>query len=56
MPINDPGHMTKMTAMHIYGKILKTSSSSEPDVIMYDRQIWHGSSENQALRSLYMFK
>ena len=28
--INSPGHMTKMTAMPIYGKNLKKSSSPEP--------------------------
>ena len=28
--INDPGHMTKMAAMPIYGKNLKQSSSPEP--------------------------
>ena len=27
---NGPGHMTKMAAMHIYGKNLKKSSSLEP--------------------------
>ena len=27
---NDPGHMTKMAAMPIYGKNLKKSSSPEP--------------------------
>ena len=27
---NGPGHMTKMTAMPIYGKILKKSYSPEP--------------------------
>ena len=27
---NGPGHMTKMTAMSIYGKNLKKSSSPEP--------------------------
>ena len=27
---NGPGHMTKMAAMPIYGKNLKTSSSLEP--------------------------
>ena len=29
--INGPGHMTKMAAMPIYGKNLKTSSSPEPE-------------------------
>ena len=28
--INDPGHMTKMAAMPIYGKNLKKNSSPEP--------------------------
>ena len=28
--INGPGHMTKMAAMHIYGKNLKKSSFPEP--------------------------
>ena len=27
---NGPGHITKMAAMHIYGKNFKKSSSSEP--------------------------
>ena len=31
--INSPGHMTKMTAMPIYGKNLKKSSSPEPGVL-----------------------
>ena len=31
--LNDPGHMTKMAAMPIYGKNLKKSSSPEPDVL-----------------------
>ena len=31
--INDPGHMTKMAAMPIYGKNLKKSSSPEPEVL-----------------------
>ena len=31
--INGPGHMTKMVAMHIYGKNLKKSSSPEPEVL-----------------------
>ena len=31
--INGPGHMTKMTAMPIYGKNLKKSSSPEPEVL-----------------------
>ena len=31
--INGPGHMTKMAAMHIYGKNLKKSSSPEPEVL-----------------------
>ena len=30
MYINDPGHMTKMAAMPIYGKNLPKSSSLEP--------------------------
>ena len=30
MFINNPGHMTKMAAMPIYGKTLKNSSSPEP--------------------------
>ena len=29
--INGPGHMTKMATMPIYGKILKNSSSLEPE-------------------------
>ena len=28
--INGGGHMTKMAAMHIYGKKLKKSSTTEP--------------------------
>ena len=31
--INRHGHMTKMAAMPIYGKNLKQSSSSEPEVL-----------------------
>ena len=31
--INGPDHMTKMAAMHIYGKNLEKSSSPEPEVI-----------------------
>ena len=31
--INDPGHMTKMATMPIYGKNLKKSSSPEPEVL-----------------------
>ena len=31
--INGLGHMTKMAAMHIYGKNLKKSSSPEPVVL-----------------------
>ena len=31
--INGPGHFTKMAAMPIYGKNLKTSSSLEPEVL-----------------------
>ena len=31
--INGPGHMTKMAAMHIYGKKLQKSSSPEPEVL-----------------------
>ena len=31
--IHGPGHMTKMTAMRIYGKDLKKSSSPEPEVL-----------------------
>ena len=31
--INGPGHMTKMTAMPIYGKNLQKSSSPEPEVL-----------------------
>ena len=31
--INGSGHMTKMAAMHIYGKNLKKSSSPEPVVL-----------------------
>ena len=31
--INGPGHMTKMATMPIYGKNLKKSSSSEPEVL-----------------------
>ena len=30
MYINNPGHMTKMAAMPIYGKTIKISSSPEP--------------------------
>ena len=30
--INGPGHMTKMATMPIYGKNLKKSSSTEPEV------------------------
>ena len=31
--INDPGHMTKMAAMPIYGKNLKTFSFPKPEVL-----------------------
>ena len=31
--INSSGHMTKMAAMPIYGKIHKKSSSPEPEVL-----------------------
>ena len=34
MYINGPGHMTKMTAMPIYGKNLKKSSSQEREVLL----------------------
>ena len=30
LKLNGPGHMTSMTAMAIYGKNLKKSSSPEP--------------------------
>ena len=31
--INGPGHMTKMTAMPIYGKNLQKNPSQEPEVL-----------------------
>ena len=48
---NGPGHMTKMTAMPIYGKnlrniLLQNQKSDDPET-------WHVASGTQALQSLY---
>ena len=40
--LNGPGHMTKMAAMHIYGKILKKFSPEpkRPMTLKFDMQYW----------------
>ena len=48
--INGTGHMTKMAATTIYGKIFKNTSSTE---LSYDHETWHGALCTQALRKLY---
>ena len=45
---NDPGHMTKMVAMPIYGKYLKISSSPKPKA-----ENWYAASGPQVLPSLF---
>ena len=49
--INDPGHMTKMAAMPIYGKNLKNLLFQNQK--SYDLETWHVASGTQALHSLY---
>ena len=48
---NDPGHMTKMAAMPIYGKNLKNLLLQNQK--SYDLEIWHVASGTQALQNLY---
>ena len=49
--INGPGHMTKMAAMPIYGKILKNLLLQNQK--SYDLETWHVASGTQVLQSLY---
>ena len=49
--INDPGHMTKMAAMPIYGENLKILLLQNHK--SYDLETWHVISGTQALQSLY---
>ena len=49
--INDPGHMTKVAAMPIYGKNLKNLLLQNQK--SYDLGTWHVASGTQALQSLY---
>ena len=48
--INGPGHMTKMAAMPIYGKNLKSLLQNEKS---NDLETWHVASGTQALQSAY---
>ena len=48
--INDPGHMTKMAAMPIYGKTFKNLLRNQKS---YDLETWHVALGTQALQSLY---
>ena len=49
--INDPGHMTEMAAMSIYGKNLKNLLLQNRR--SYDFETWHATSGTQVLQSLY---
>ena len=49
--INGPGHMTKMAARPIYGKLLKNLLFQNQK--SYDLETWHVASGTQALQSLY---
>ena len=49
--INGQGHMTKMAAMHIYGKNLKNLLLQNRK--SYDLETWHVALGTQALQSLY---
>ena len=49
--INFTGHMTKMAAMHIYGKIFQIFFSYRTR--SYDHETLHGAVYSQALQSLY---
>ena len=49
--INGPGHMTKMAAMPIYGKTLKSLLLQNQK--SYDLETWHVALGTQALQSLY---
>ena len=48
---NGPGHMTKMTAMPIYGKNLQKYTPTETK--SYEHEAWHGELCTQFLQSLY---
>ena len=49
--INDPGHVTKMANMSIYGKNFKNLLLQKQK--SYDLETWHAASGTQALQSLY---
>ena len=49
--INGPGHMTKMSAMPMYGKNLKNLLLQNQ--MSYDLETWHVELVTKALQSLY---
>ena len=50
--INGPGHMTKMAAMHIYGKDPKNHLLQNQK--SYYLETWHVSVGTQVLQSIYI--